>query len=160
MASLPLGGAGGGFHFSLFTLHFSLFTFMSRLFHAKIQFQSWFLLLAILFVFVYSAWHRQPIFMLITLALLILMIDRMIHTTYTITPTDIIIHTGKFSKDKAIPLQNLLRVEKISGLRLFGHSFNSFLLLTYQENGSEKSQAVIPQNFDDFVKCLQKRKQK
>ena len=140
---------------------------MSRIFHAKIQFQSWLLLLAIFFVFGYSAWHKQPIMLMIATVLLIVMIDRMIHTTYTITPTDIIIHTGKFSKDKTIPLQDLLRVEKISGVRLFGHSFNSFLLLTYQVNGEEKPQAVeekslavIPQNFDDFVKCLQKRKQK
>ena len=86
------------------------------------------------------------------------MIDRMIHTTYTISDTHLIIHTGKFSKDQLIPLENLIRLEKISGIRLFGKSFNSFLLLTYQEEGIEKSQAVIPQNEDDFVKCLQKHK--
>lgn len=133
---------------------------MPRLFHAKIQFQSWILLIAVFIVFAYSAWHKQPIILMLSLMLLIVMIDRMIHTTYTITSTDIIIHTGKFSKDKTIPLQDLLRVEKISGIRLFGKAFNTFLLLTYQANGEEKSQAVIPQNEDEFVKCLQKRKQK
>ena len=131
---------------------------MQRLFHAKIQFQSWVLLIAVLFVFAYSAWHKQPIILLLSLILLIVMIDRMIHTTYTISDTHLIIHTGKFSKDQLIPLENLIRLEKISGIRLFGKSFNSFLLLTYQEEGIEKSQAVIPQNEDDFVKCLQKHK--
>ena len=138
---------------------------MQRLFHAKIQFQSWVLLIAVLFVFTYSAWHKQPIILLLSLILLIVMIDRMIHTTYTISDTHLIIHTGKFSKDQLIPLENLIRLEKISGIRLFGKSFNSFLLLTFQVNGAERSQAleekslaVIPQNEDDFVKCLQNHK--
>ena len=88
---------------------------MQRLFHAKIQFQSWVLLIAVLFVFAYSAWHKQPIILLLSLILLIVMIDRMIHTTYTISDTHLIIHTGKFSKDQLIPLENLIRLEKISG---------------------------------------------
>ena len=124
---------------------------MTRQFHAKIQVHSWLLLAAMLFVAVYAGWTRNGLILALALLMLVLLIERMIRTTYTVSDTELTIHTSRFARDRVIPLSSILRVERISSIRLFGRSFSSFLLITYGDN---QEVAVIPTNEADFIKKI------
>lgn len=107
-----------------------------------------------LFVVVYAGWTRNGLILAIGLLVTALLIDRMIHTTYTVSETELIIHTSRLAKDRVIPLASIHRVERIMGTRIFGRSLSSFLLITY---GDGQEIAVIPQNEDDFIKKLRQK---
>ncbi len=126
-----------------------------RLFHARIQVQHWLLLAIVLGVALYSFWYKNGILVAITFLFLVVLIERMIHTTYTLTDEVLRLHTSRFVKDKTIPLGEIERVERISRLRLFGHDFQSFLLITY---GGGKQVAVTPQNEQDFLSAVERKR--
>ncbi len=134
---------------------------MNRLFHAKIRMQSWLLLLVVLFVTLYAGWHRQGPVLLLGFLLLVLLVERMIHTSYMVTDRVLEIHNGRFSKTRVIPLDRLIRIERVSGLRFFGKSPDSFLMITYGGADGERHEvAVIPQHEEEFVRFVEKMRGK
>lgn len=130
---------------------------MNRIFHAKVEWGSFLLLAAVLLVTVHSMWVvRNGILICLMLLLLVVIIERIIHTTYTITPDGkLIVHTGRFSKDKTYDLTEVKRVEKRDGARIFGYALRSFVLLE-MDNGTMVT--LIPKEADKFVKHVNSHK--
>ncbi|MCD8235687.1 MAG: PH domain-containing protein [Prevotellaceae bacterium] len=129
---------------------------MNRVFQAKINIGNYILLTLLLLVAIHSMWHVNGILLCLSLLLLVVIIERMIHTTYTIT-TDgtLIISNGRFSKRKVVSLSDIDSIERIRGMRIGGKAISTSLLITCK-NG--KLFQVNPGNEDDFVKCVQKRR--
>lgn len=129
---------------------------MNRVFQAKINIGNYILLILLLLVAIHSMWCVNGILLCLSLLLLVVIIERMIHTTYTIT-TDgmLIINNGRFSRRKEVPLSDINSIERIRGMRIGGKTISTSLLITCK-NG--KIFQVSPRNEDDFVKCVQKRR--
>ncbi len=128
---------------------------MNRLFHARIQPASYVLMAIILCMTLYAMWERMPVLIVVLLLLLVVVIERVIHTTYTITSDNrLLIHTGRYSKDKTVPLADIRRLERISAMRFFGKSFRSFV---YIECAGGRVFSLIPTDEAEFVKCIEKR---
>lgn len=129
---------------------------MNRVFQAKINIGNYILLILLLLVAIHSMWCVNGILLCFSLLLLVVIIERMIHTTYTIT-TDgmLIINNGRFSRRKEVPLSDINSIERIRGMRIGGKTISTSLLITCK-NG--KIFQVSPRNEDDFVKCVQKRR--
>lgn len=129
---------------------------MNRVFQAKINIGNYILLIILLLVAIHSMWCVNGILLCLSLLLLVVIIERMIHTTYTIT-TDgmLIINNGRFSRRKEVPLSDINSIERIRGMRIGGKTISTSLLITCK-NG--KIFQVSPRNEDDFVKCVQKRR--
>lgn len=129
---------------------------MNRVFQAKISTGSYLLLTLLLWVAIYSMWHVSGVLLCLSLLLLVVLIERMIHTTYTVT-TDgmLVVCNGRFSKSQKVSLSDIEKIERVSGMRIGGKSVSSCLLLTCK-NG--KRLQLIPRNEEDFVKCISKRR--
>ena len=129
---------------------------MNRVFQAKINIGNYILLILLLLVAIHSMWCVNGILLCLSLLLLVVIIERMIHTTYTITTNGmLIINNGRFSRRKEVPLSDINSIERIKGMRIGGKTISTSLLITCK-NG--KIFQVSPRNEDDFVKCVQKRR--
>lgn len=131
---------------------------MDKIFHARIHFLMY-LFLAVLTVGVcFSFLHRMGLCAAATLMLLVVAVERIIHTTYTVTADGLLVVShGRFSRRLTIPLADLRRVERYRRLRVGGHCLFSYLLVVY---GEEKCVAVMPVEEEAFLAELKRRMNK
>lgn len=132
---------------------------MNRLFHAKIGWNSWALLAVVLGITLYSIWEIKNGVLLCALMLfLVIIIERMIHTTYTVTTDNLlVVHTGRFSKDKVIPLSDIKTIQKVETMRIMGRPLRSCIVIEY---GEGKIISLIPNTPDEFIRVVSKRVRK
>ena len=116
------------------------------------------LLTALVVVVGYAAWTKLAILLLIGLVLMVLVVERMIHTTYTIDNTHLSIHTSRFRSDRVLFLNSIQRIERVEGYRIFGHALHTCLLLVYTDGDTIRALPLLPRDEDEFVKCIQKRR--
>lgn len=131
---------------------------MNKIFHARIHF-AMYILIAILTVGACVAfWHKMAIYGTIMLLFLIVVIERIIHTTYTITnENELIVYYGRFMRKQIIPIQSIIRIEKCRHLRFSRHCLLSYLLVIY---GNGKYVSVMPVKEDEFLETLTKNRRK
>ncbi len=128
---------------------------MNRIFHARIQPASYLLLAILLGMTVYSVWIVNGILIALMLVLLVVVIERIIHTTYTVTTDNrLVIHTGRYSKDKTIHLADIRSVRRIESLRLFGRALRTFVLI---ETADGRILSLIPTDETGFINSINKR---
>lgn len=95
---------------------------MNRQFHAKISLRHYTLLAALLSVALYFTWHtellaRQWIGLVlgIVLVLMVVLVEKIINTHYTVTTdTLLLIHEGRFAKDKTVDILSIDRIDRKS----------------------------------------------
>ena len=119
---------------------------MNRIFHARI---TWGLVVAMLsdaVVTIWAFWIKQALLGIIFLMMLIVLIERAIHTTYTLT-TDgkLIIYNGRFMKGKEIDLKDIHKVERFSNWLTHG------VVVHY---GEDRFVPLQPVNEEEFLKQL------
>ncbi|MBQ6964596.1 MAG: PH domain-containing protein [Bacteroidaceae bacterium] len=137
---------------------------MNRQFHSKVSFSNYVLLAALLSVAIYFVWNTEaltrPVSGILIAAILLIMvilIERMIHTTYTIrTDRTLVIHRGRFAKEVVIPLDEIAHIDRINHLRIGGRALRTSLVLVLRNNTEHY---ITPINEEDFIQCIiQKRK--
>ena len=104
----------------------------------------------------YFFWIKTAIISLLLLIVGVGMIERVLHTTYTIGLADdqyfLLVDKGRFSFQTMVPVNEISRVIPIR--RLFGLS--RYLLVEYGEN---RLLSVEPQEEEEFIAEIKKRKQ-
>jgi len=102
----------------------------------------------------YFFWQKTIVPAVLLMAIVICMIDRMLHTEYRFENHDgvgmLVVDHGRFSVSKAVRVSDITRCSKIN--RLFGLS--RFLLLEYGSKGSVLM--VEPNDEDAFIKEIEK----
>ncbi|GAA6529225.1 MAG: PH domain-containing protein [Prevotella sp.] len=109
----------------------------------------------------YFFWEKHALIGTLLMVLILCMIERVIHTTYTFhkvgagTPGKeqeiLIINKGRFSINKSIPLRELQEVTRMK--TVFG--LNHYLLLVY--GSGKRMEAVMPVEEEGFLSELKKR---
>lgn len=135
---------------------------MNRIFHARVPWHTFFLLLLLLIIALWSYWERSGILAALSLLLMVVLVERSIHTSYTVT-TDgmLLISRGRFSKLFSIPLLDIHRIEQVRRVRLGSFCLNSYLLVYYGSSpGEEKVVSLIPSNEEELVTYIQKLRKK
>lgn len=135
---------------------------MNRIFHARVPWHTFFLLLLLLIIALWSYWERSGILAALSLLLMVVLVERSIHTSYTVT-TDgmLLISRGRFSKLFSIPLLDIHRIEQVRRVRLGSFCLNSYLLVYYgSSTGEEKVVSLIPSNEEELVTYIQKLRRK
>lgn len=131
---------------------------MDRIFHARVPFYMFIFIALVGAMALLFLWKMMPLCGLAMLLLLIVAIERVIHTTYTITTEGLLIVSyGRFQRKKEISLQEISRVEKLRSFRIGRMCLVEYLLVFY---GNEKHVTVIPVKEDEFLETLQKRRGK
>ena len=121
---------------------------MNRIFHERITWaQVMFILIGAAVVF-WAFWIKQVLLGVIFLLMLIVMIERAIHTTYTLT-TDgrLLVYYGRFTKGKEIQVSDIKKVEKFKNWLTHG------VVVHY---GDGRFVPLQPVNEEELMASLQK----
>ncbi|MCI1648632.1 MAG: PH domain-containing protein [Bacteroides sp.] len=132
---------------------------MNRTFHARVTIGQYLFLLLVTIVVVHEMWVKHALMAIIFMVLLVIVIERLIHTTYTLT-TDgkLILFYGRFSRPKEILLSDIVSIERTSSMQIGRFALLRYLLLKYGERG--KFVALFPVKEDLFISTFNEYSQK
>lgn len=129
---------------------------MNRIFHARIAWYQYFLLIVLganAFGFLWCKYILLAVFMML---LLIVVIEQVIHTTYTVTSSgELILSYGRFTRKKTIPLKEIHSIRKHHSMKFGRFSVTDYVLIEY---GNEKYVSVMPVKEREFVELVEKRR--
>ena len=129
---------------------------MNRVFHARIAWYQYFLLVVLganAFGFLWCKYILLAAFMML---LLIVVIEQVIHTTYTVTSQgELILSYGRFTRKKTIALKDIISVQKHQSMKFGRFSVTEYVLIEY---GKDKFVSVMPVKEREFMEWLEKIK--
>lgn len=129
---------------------------MNRIFHARIAAGQYLFLLLATAVTIHEMWMKHAIMTLIFMLLIIIAIERLIHTTYTLT-TDgrLILYYGRFTRSKEIPLRDIFSVERGSSMKIGRFAMMHSVVVRYGTKG--RLAILLPVKEDEFIRSLERR---
>ena len=128
---------------------------MNRIFHARIAWYQYFLLVVLTVNVVGTLWCKYILPAVLLILMLIVVIEQIIHTVYTVTPDGILeISTGRFIRKKVIPISEITAIRKCHSMKFGGFSVTEYVLIEY---GKGKFVSVMPVKEREFVELLEKR---
>ncbi|MCD8079748.1 MAG: PH domain-containing protein [Bacteroides sp.] len=128
---------------------------MDRIFHARTAWYQYLLLILLTVNTVYFLWIRSIGIAVVLVLLLVVLIEQIIHTTYTLTTEGRLnVHYGRFRREKEVTLSQIRRITPVRKLTVGRYSLVRYLLVEYKD-GSPLS--LIPRNEEEFLKCIYKQ---
>ena len=128
---------------------------MNRIFHARIAWYQYFLLVVLTVNVVGALWCKYILPAVLLILMLIVVIEQIIHTVYTVTPDGILeISTGRFIRKKVIPISEITAIRKCHSMKFGRFSVTEYVLIEY---GKGKFVSVMPVKEREFVELLDKR---
>lgn len=128
---------------------------MNRIFHARIAWYQYFLLVVLTVNVVGALWCKYILPAVLLILMLIVVIEQIIHTIYTVTPDGILeISTGRFIRKKVIPISEITAIRKCHSMKFGRFSVTEYVLI---ECGKGKFVSVMPVKEREFVELLEKR---
>ena len=128
---------------------------MNRIFHARIAWYQYFLLVVLTVNVVGALWCKYILPAVLLILMLIVVIEQIIHTIYTVTPDWILeISTGRFIRKKVIPISEITAIRKCHSMKFGRFSVTEYVLIEY---GKGKFVSVMPVKEREFVELLEKR---
>lgn len=129
---------------------------MDRIFHAKIKWYQYLYLVLLGGITFYLMWVMLIIPALIFALLLVFMIERFIHTTYTVTKDNhLVISHGRFSKNRSVSLSDIITIEKRNSVKVSNLYFTEYLLIGLVGN---RYLAVWPMKEREFLRMVEARR--
>lgn len=128
---------------------------MNRIFHVRIAWgQYLFLVLAAAITF-YNLWEKNIILAVIFMLLLVVNIERLIHSTYTVTSDGkLVLSFGRFSRNREILLKDITLVEPACSMRVGKFAVMRYVLVRY---GKDKCEGLLPVKEEEFIRLLEER---
>ena len=128
---------------------------MNRIFHARIAWYQYFLLVVLTVNVVGALWCKYILPAVLLILMLIVVIEQIIHTVYTVTPDGILeISPGRFIRKKVIPISEITAIRKCHSMKFGRFSVTEYVLI---ECGKGKFVSVMPVKEREFVELLEKR---
>ena len=121
---------------------------MNRIFHIKTNFYVYIYIIVLAILVFAMLWHKKPLIALALAVMLIMIIDKTIKGTYTITADgNLIVYQGTFRSKIILPLQSITKIERI---RKYGISV---VVLHYDYC---KHIGLTPLKEDEFIRMIEK----
>jgi hypothetical protein len=128
---------------------------MNRIFHARIAIGQYLFLLLVTGVAIWALWDKHIVLAVLMVILLVLSIEKLIHTTYTLTSDGhLVLYYGRFMKGKTISLQEVTGVERVCQIRLFGVGLMRCVLVHH----GNKTEALMPVKEEEFIEVINKKR--
>ena len=125
---------------------------MNRIFHARIAWYQYFLLVVLTVNVVGALWCKYILPAVLLILMLIVVIEQIIHTVYTVTPDGILeISTGRFIRKKVIPISEITAIRKCHSMKFGRFSVTEYVLIEY---GKGKFVSVMPVKEREFVESV------
>ncbi|WP_297328400.1 PH domain-containing protein [uncultured Bacteroides sp.] len=129
---------------------------MNRIFHARIAVGQYLFLALIGILTLFLLWDMHAILAAICMVWLTISIEKLIHTTYTLTPDGkLILFFGRFSRSKVILLKDILSVERASSMRVGKFAVMRYVLVKH--GTKEKCAVLLPVKEEEFIRLLEER---
>ena len=128
---------------------------MDRTFHQRLSPASVCGILAFALLALYMFWTKNALVGCLLAAVVVLMIERVVHTTYVFRRNDgdeemLYIDNGRFSKTRQIRVNDIVSCRKMST----GFGLSQYVLL---QCGHKRLVSVQPDNADAFIDEIRKR---
>lgn len=129
---------------------------MNRIFHARIAIGQYLFLVLTTIIVIYAMWMQHAVMAVLFMLLLVIAIERLIHTTYTLTTDDrLLLFYGRFSRSEEISLKDIISVERASSMKIGRFAVMRYELVKYGTRG--KCAVLLPVKEDMFIKTLTNR---
>ena len=131
---------------------------MNRIFHARIAMGQYLFLILIGILAVYMLWYKSPFPAAIFMLWLVVIIEKLIHTTYTVTPDGkLVLSFGRFSRGKEIffLMKDITSVERASSMQVGRFAVMRYVLVKY---GEGKCAVLLPVKEEEFIRLLEERR--
>ena len=127
---------------------------MNRIFHARIVWYQYFLLVVLGINAFGFLWCKNIILATLMMLFLIVIIEQIIHTVYTVT-TDglLILNYGRLIRKKTIPIAEITSVRKVHSMKFGNFAVTNYLLIDY---GNGKYDSVLPVKEKEFIELIKK----
>ncbi|MGX8682410.1 MAG: PH domain-containing protein [Bacteroidales bacterium] len=130
---------------------------MNRIFQARITLGQYLFLLLVTGMTFWALWTKNIGLALMMVIVLLLSIEKLIHTTYTITGDgSLVLYYGRFMKGKTIPLGDITKVESAYSMSIFGFKLMRCVLVHH----NQKTEALMPVKEKEFVELINVKTQK
>ncbi|MDR0940191.1 MAG: PH domain-containing protein [Mediterranea sp.] len=128
---------------------------MNRIFHARIAWYQYFLLAILTANVVVAFWVKAALVGLLLALLLLVVIERVVHTVYTITSEGtLVVDVGRFARKRVIPIADITAIERYRSMKFGSFSVTNYLLIHYAGN---KFVSVMPVKEEEFLEALRKK---
>lgn len=129
---------------------------MNRIFHARIAWYQYFLI-AVLGVNAFGfLWCKSILLATFMMLLLIVVIEQVIHTVYSLTADGVLVLSyGRFIRKKVIPLKEITDVKCCSSMKFGKWAVTRYVLIEY---GKGKYATALPVKEQEFVELIEKRR--
>lgn len=129
---------------------------MNKVFHARIPLAQYLFLLLSGGMVLFLLWMKYALPAAFFVLWLIVIIEKLIHTTYTVTTDDmLVLYFGRFTRRKVIALKDITYVERAFSARIGGKSLMHYVLVRYGER--DKCVVLLPVKEEEFLRLLKER---
>jgi len=125
--------------------------FSTRTYRARVQVGNWGLIAILSALTIYLIWDGNGLLIAGSLLLLLLIIERTIHTEYQLSEESLTVNNGKLSKRLVVPMDSIKRIERIRRIRIGKNALITYLLIVY---GEDRTVAVMPKEEEAFIKQI------
>ena len=129
---------------------------MNRIFHARIAAGQYLFVILAGTIAVYGLWEKNILVAVLFMLLLVVSIEKLIHTTYTVTPDGkLVLSFGRFSRSKEILMKDITSVERASSMQVGRFAVMRYVLVKY---GEGKCVVLLPVKEEEFIRLLEERR--
>ena len=129
---------------------------MNRIFHARIAAGQYLFIILAGAMAVYGLWEKNILIAVLFMLLLVVSIEKLIHTTYTVTPDGkLVLSFGRFSRSKEILMKDITSVERASSMQVGRFAVMRYVLVKY---GEGKCAVLLPVKEEEFIRLLEERR--
>ena len=129
---------------------------MNKIFHARIVVGQFLFLALISGLAIYMLWDKYILPAALFMLWLIVIIEKLIHTTYTVTPDGkLVLSFGRFSRSKEILMKDITSVERASSMQVGRFAVMRYVLVKY---GEGKCAVLLPVKEEEFIRLLEERR--
>lgn len=125
--------------------------FSTRTYRARVQVGNWVLIAILSALTIYLIWDGNGLLIAGSLLLLLLIIERTIHTEYQLSEESLTVNNGKLSKRLVVPMDSIKRIERIRRIRIGKNALITYLLIVYSE---DRTVTVMPKEEEAFIKQI------
>ena len=126
---------------------------MNRIFHARIAVGQYLFIILAGAMAVYGLWEKNILIAVLFMLLLVVSIEKLIHTTYTVTPDGKLkLYFGRFSRSKEILLKDVISVERASSMQIGRFAVMRYVLVKY---GAGKCEVLFPVKEEEFIRLME-----
>lgn len=130
---------------------------MNRIFHARIAWYQYFLIVVLGVNAFVSLWCMNILLATCMMLLLVVVIEQVIHTVYTLTPDGVLVLSyGRFIRKRLIPMAEITAVSRCSSMQVGRFAVTHYVLIEY---GKGKYATALPVNEREFLELIEKRRE-